>query len=192
MLLLISTLLVIVYTIVCVIKVHTHKDKLVNMTGMTVAMVLGMASSLTMGLIAGIEFQGNLSLSTIIAIHYSLMVGILVGRPINLLTLVEGMAAGVMGGMMGAMLGEMLPSGDFTLMLVLTDILFMVSVVSIIFLINAELKKTGEPVSFYPRTFPWIVTSVISAVIILTLATLETKPMLSDSNVQEEQHHHHE
>lgn len=195
MLLMISTLLVIFYTNICIMKVYNHKNKLVNMTGMTVVMVLVMASSLVIGLIAGITFKGDLTLSTIVAISFSLVVGVLVGRFISLLALVEGIAGGIMGGMMGAMLGEMLPSDNFKLMLVFTDVLFITSFLFIIILINSELKKNKdkeEPISFYPRTFPWVLTSVISAVIILTVAQLETKPGVSNSNVQEEPHQHHE
>ncbi len=191
MLLVISTLLVIIYTIICIINIYKHKDKLKNMTGMTVVMVLVMASGLVIGLIAGIALKGDLTLSTIIAMSLSIVVGIIAGRAINLLTLVEGTAAGLMGGMMGAMLGEMLPSDRYVLMLVFTDVLFMIGVLFIILLINSELKRVKESISFYPRTVSWIVTLVISTVIILTFAQLETKPVLNDSNVQEEHLHHH-
>lgn len=192
MLILISTLIVIIYTIICIVKVYNHKNKLVNMTGMTVVMVLGMASSLVMGLIAGIAFKGDLTLSTILVISFSLVVGALVGRFINLLALAEGIAGGVMGGMMGAMLGEMMPSDNFKLMLVFTDVLFITCFLFIIHMINSELKRVEDSVSRYSRTFPWIVTSVISVVIILTFSQLEAKPLLSNVNVQENQHHHHQ
>jgi hypothetical protein len=192
MLLIISTLLVIIYTTICITKVYNHKNHLVNMTGMTVVMVLVMSSSLVVGLITGIAVKGDLTLSTIIAISFSILVGILVGSFINLLTLVEGIAGGIMGGMMGAMLGVMLPLDNFKLMLVFTDVLFIISSLFIILIINSELKKNGESISFYPRSFPWIVTSLISAMIILTFAQLESKPALSKSIVQKEHHHHNE
>ena len=198
MLLFLSSLLVIFYTIIGIMKVYNYKNKLANMTGMTVVMVLVMVSSLLVGLINGIALKGDLTLSTIIAISYSLVVGCLVGSFINLLTLVEGIAGGIMGGMMGAMLGEMLPSDNFKIMLVFTDVLFIVSFLFIILLINSELKKNKESISFYPRTVPWIVTSIISAMIILTFAQLENKPVLMNMNmnmnmnVQEEHHHHQE
>jgi large-conductance mechanosensitive channel len=194
MLLQLSAFLVLIYTAISILKVYRHKNKLVNMTGMTIAMLLVMASSLVIGLIAGIAFKSDLTISTIIAVSFSIIVGALVGRIISLLALVEGIAGGVMGGMMGAMLGEMLPSDNFKLMLVFTDVLFIASFLFIIILINTELKKHNdkhEPITLYPRTFPWVLTTVISAVIILTFAQLETKPVLSKSNVQE-MHHNHE
>ncbi|WP_409300577.1 hypothetical protein [Peribacillus sp. SCS-155] len=192
LLLLVSTLMVIVHTIVCVVKVHIHKDKLKNMTGMTVAMLLGMASSLTIGLIAGIQFKGNLSLSTILCIIFSLIVGLLVGKSINLLVLVEGIGAGVMGGMMGAMLGEMLPQDNFTLMLVFMDILFIMSTLCIIILINAELKNAGNNISLLPRIYPWIITSIISVVILLAFTQLGSETMVSKKDGLQDHQHHHE
>lgn len=170
MLLIISTILVITYTSICIMKVYNHKNHLVNMTGMTVVMLLVMASSLVVGLIAGIAFKGDLTLSTIIAISFSIAVGILVGSFINLLTLVEGIAGGIMGGMMGAMLGVMLPPDNFKLMLVFTDVLFIISFLSIILIINSELKKNGESISFHPRSYPWIITLIFSTMILLTFA----------------------
>ena len=107
-----------------------------------------MASGLVIGLIAGIALKGDLTFSTIIAMSLSIVVGVIAGKAINLLTLVEGTAAGLMGGMMGAMLGEMLPSDRYTLMLAFTDVLFMISVLFIILLINSELKRVKESVFF--------------------------------------------
>ncbi len=178
MLLIISSILVMLFTTISIIKVNKHKSHLGNMTGMAVVMVLGMASSLLAGIIAGIVFRGDLTISTIIAVVFSLITGVIAGRLISLLALVEGIAGGVMGGMMGAMLGEMLPANNYILMLVFTDILFIASFLSIILLINSELKKikdNQEPIKIYPRTSPWILISVLSAVVIFTFAQLEAK-----------------
>ncbi|MCH6269249.1 hypothetical protein [Neobacillus citreus] len=190
MLLVASTVLVIFYTIIITMKLYQTRNQLSNMTAMTVVMVLVMASSLLAGLIAGIAVKGDLTLSTIAGISFSLIVGVIAGRVFSLHTLVEGIAAGIMGGMMGAMLGVMLPSDNYALMLVFTDVLFILSFLFIILLINSDLKKNQESISLYPRTFPWIVTSVISAMIILTFAQFENIPAAGSQNVQNEHHHH--
>ena len=185
MLLLIGTLLVLTYMSICIMKVYNPKNKLRNMTGMTIVMVLVMAISLVIGLVAGIAFKSDLTVSTIVAISFSLIVGAIVGTMINLLALVEGIADGMMG--------AMLPSDNYKLMLVVIDVLFIAIFLFIIMLINTELKKnkeTQDPITRYPRTFPWVLTTVFSAVIILTFAQLEAKPVLSKSIVQEVHHHH--
>lgn len=65
MLLTISTLLVLMYTGVSIVKIYHYRKNLGNMTGMTVAMILVMFSSLTVGLIAGIVFTNDLTPSPI-------------------------------------------------------------------------------------------------------------------------------
>ncbi|MGG0288825.1 hypothetical protein ABEY41_27885 [Peribacillus butanolivorans] len=190
MLLMISTLLVLIYTSACLLKVYRNRKILVNMTGMMVAMIMGMASSTAIGLISGVIFKGDLTLSTIVAMSFSIIVGILVGKPIGLLAMVEGIAAGIMGGMMGAMLGEMLPLNNFNLMLVFIDILFIISAMFIIHFINVELKKNQENLVSYPRSFPWIVISILSAIIIFTCAHLDTKSVDSYNQVDETHEHH--
>jgi uncharacterized membrane protein YozB (DUF420 family) len=86
------------------------------------------------------------------------------------------------------------PSDNFKLMLVFTDVLFIASVLLVIVLINTELKKNKDnhrTITFYPRTTPWILSSIISAVIILTFAHYDTKSMEPSSQVNEGQHQHH-
>ncbi|WP_245918028.1 hypothetical protein [Alteribacillus bidgolensis] len=155
---------------------------------MTMVMSLAMVSSLTIGLIAGIAYRGDLTLSTILAMSFGLIVGFLAGKPISLLTMVEGCAAGIMGGMMGAMLGDMLLN-NLPLMLVFMDILFVISVLFIIFYINAELKINNKSFGFYPRSYLWmIITSAFSIIIIFTFADLEMKPV--EDNQVDDLHHH--
>ncbi|WP_191567210.1 hypothetical protein [Metabacillus idriensis] len=191
MLLTISTLLVLIYTSVCLLKVYLNRKTLVNMTGMMAVMIIGMASSTALGLIAGIVFKGDLTLSTITAMSFALIIGFLAGKPISLLAMAEGIAAGIMGGMMGAMLGEMLPLNNFNLMLVFIDILFIISALFISHFINSELKKDQENSVSYPLSYPWIITSILSAIIIFTFAHLETKSVESNNQVDEIQEHHH-
>ncbi|WP_018393281.1 hypothetical protein [Bacillus sp. 37MA] len=191
MLLTISTLIVLLYTSVCVVKIHQVRKNLKNMTGMMIVMVLCMGSSLTIGLIVGIFYTSDLAHSTMIAMTFSLIVGYLAGKPINLLAIGEGMAGGIMGGMMGAMLGDMLPLGNYAAMLIYMDILFIVSILFIVAMMNVELKKDQENLTFKPRTYPWIITTIISVIILFTFTYMDTKSVEPSNQVNEGQHQHH-
>jgi uncharacterized membrane protein YfcA len=181
------------------VKVNKYKSNLNNMAGMTVVMVFSMTSSVLLGLIAGIQYQGNLTVSTIVAICLGMLIGILIGIRINILALVEGVASSMMGGMMGAMLGEMLPPNSYQLMLVFTDVLFIITTLFLIFLIHTEAKKSGKDIpGFTPRISKWIITSVVSTLIILVSAQLEEKTVLSKTNnveesnpIPDQNHDHH-
>jgi hypothetical protein len=189
MLLTISTLLVLMYTGVSIVKIYLYRKNLGNMTGMTVVMILAMFSSLTVGLIMGIVFANDLTLSTIIAMIFGMIAGTLAGKPLSPIVMLEGIGAGAMGGMMGAMLGVMLPLTNFNIMLLFMDILFIIGVLLINYVINIELNK-DKNVVVNVRYFPWVITSIISAIIIFTFAHLDT---ISESNIQvdENQHQHH-
>lgn len=186
MLLTISTLLVLMYTGVSIVKIYHYRKNLGNMTGMTIAMILVMFSSLTVGLIVGIAFTNDLTVSTIIAMIFGIIVGTLAGKPISHIVMLEGIGAGGMGGMMGAMLGDMLPLNNFNLMLLFMDLLFIISVLLINYVINLELYKDKNLV-FNVRYYPWVITSIISAIIIFAFAHLDT---ISETNNQVDENHH--
>lgn len=163
------------------------------MTGMTVVMVLGMVSSIALGLIAGIIFAGDLTISTIIAMVFGIIVGVLTGKSISDVVMLEGIGAGIMGGMMGAMTGDMLPPDGYYLMTVFMDVCFIASVLFISHIINQELKKANMPVSKY-RFYPWIITSIASVMIIFTFAHLDTnkeEPSNQVNSVNQQHHQHH-
>jgi hypothetical protein len=192
MLLMVSTLLALMYTGVCLMKVYLNRENLGNMTGMTVAMILGMISSLTVGLIVGIVFTNDLTLSTIIAVSFGIIVGVMAGKPISLIVMLEGIGAGVMGGMMGAMLGDMLPLNNNNLMLIFMDILFILSILLIIHVINIEINKDkNKNLVFNVRFYPWIITSIISVIILFTCAQLDTDSVEINNQVEENHEHHH-
>jgi hypothetical protein len=176
------------YTGVSIVKIYHYRKNLGNMTGMAVVMILVMFSSLTVGLITGIVFTNDLTLSTIIAMIFGIIVGSLAGKPISHIVMLEGIGAGGMGGMMGAMLGDMLPLNNFNLMLLFIDILFIISVLLINYVINIELYKDKNLV-FNVRYYPWIITSIISTIIICTFAHFDT---LSETNNQVVENHHHD
>ncbi|MGG3448304.1 hypothetical protein [Domibacillus aminovorans] len=172
-------------------KIHQIRNNLKNMTGMMIVMVLCMGSSLTIGIIVGIFYTSDLTHSTMIAMTFSLIVGYLAGKPINLLAIGEGMAGGIMGGMMGAMLGDMLPLGNYTAMLIYMDILFIVSILFIVTMMNTELKKDKENLTFKPRTYPWIITTIISAILIFAFSNMEADTIESHQDQKDQHEHHH-
>ncbi|MED4017529.1 hypothetical protein [Sutcliffiella cohnii] len=73
-------------------------------------MSISMSMGLTVGLLFGIIFQGNLFMSTLIAIVVGGVIALIVSFAFGTLTTVEGLMASLMGAMMGAMLGEMIPT----------------------------------------------------------------------------------
>lgn len=74
------------------------------MAGMMISMSLGMIGGLTVGVILGILFSGDLFTSTILAMLFGLITGFLAGLPIGFMPVIDGTMTGIMGGMMGAMI----------------------------------------------------------------------------------------
>jgi hypothetical protein len=196
MLLIISILIVLGYTTCLICNIYINNDKLTGMTGMIIVMSLGMVSSLVIGLISGIIYKDNLTLSTILAVTLSLIVGYFLGKRLGLFVTIEGMAASLMGSMMGAMLGEMLPSGNYTIMLAFMDALYIIVVSLIFLLIRNILRKNSDKAPTFLHSYTSIFMMVISIVIVL-IATFydgsHVKKEINDrpveSNLYEHDHH---
>ncbi|GAB6992387.1 hypothetical protein [Paenibacillus pini] len=139
MLLNISGIIVIIYTALCIVFVHQYRLLLVNMTGNVVAMTVGLISNLTIGVILGMIWRDNLVLSTGVSIAFCFMIGYLIGRPIHMLAVVEGIGGGIMGGVHGAMLGEMIPVAKWDAMLFIMDALFIAITALVIYIIHAQI-----------------------------------------------------
>lgn len=95
-------------TFISIFLSHHYKSRLTGMAGMIIAMFAGMNIGLTSGVFLGTLYQGNLYLSTMIAVSIGAVSGAACGMSLGILSSIEGFMAGLMGGMMGAMLGEML------------------------------------------------------------------------------------
>ena len=95
-------------SLVSMILTHHYKSRLTGMTGMIIAMFAGMNIGLTSGVFLGTLYQGNLYLSTMIAVLIGAACGAACGMNLGTLSSIEGFMSGLMGGMMGAMLGEMI------------------------------------------------------------------------------------
>ncbi|WP_047154623.1 hypothetical protein [Aneurinibacillus tyrosinisolvens] len=138
MLLSISVLIVVLFTIYYGTKVYLNKQHVSPMTGKSITMAMGMVSSLMVGLFSAIPLQGQLAVSTVLAILISMLIAYFIGRPFGSLAVVEALAASLMGSMMGAMLGEMLPANHTALFIISMDVIYLFSVSSIMRLIYKE------------------------------------------------------
>jgi uncharacterized cupredoxin-like copper-binding protein len=84
------------------------KEQLHSMSYMMISMYTGMSFGLTLGVMFGSLYQGDLFYSTLLSMGIGGIAGLLIGIIHSPLSSIEGLMAGLMGGMMGAMLGEMI------------------------------------------------------------------------------------
>jgi hypothetical protein len=85
------------------------KDRMAGMSAMIISMFIGMNIGLTSGILLGTINQGDLFLSTLLAMLTGTASGTALGFIFGPSSSIEGFMSGLMGGMMGAMLGEMVP-----------------------------------------------------------------------------------
>ncbi|MEK4436123.1 cupredoxin domain-containing protein [Paenibacillus sp. FSL K6-2862] len=142
---LLSILMVLGLSGIIVLNTYRRKERITGMSGMMIAMSIGMMSSIALGFQLGIVFDHDLAIPSIIAILFGLGVGYLTGKPISVLASLDGMLAGIMGGMMGAMLGSML--GFTYIMVLFIDIVFIFIFFVVLQLTSSESverKKTNK------------------------------------------------
>ncbi|MBM6384929.1 MAG: cupredoxin domain-containing protein [Paenibacillus sp.] len=142
---LLSILMVLGLSGIIVLNTYKRKERITGMSGMMIAMSIGMMSSIALGFQLGIVFDHDLAIPSIIAILFGLGVGYLTGKPISVLASLDGMLAGIMGGMMGAMLGSML--GFTYIMVLFIDIVFIFIFFVVLQLTSSESverKKTNK------------------------------------------------
>jgi heme/copper-type cytochrome/quinol oxidase subunit 2 len=95
---------------------HRNKNKLANLSGLVVVLVLTMMSGLLAGYISGIlsgELFFPVGLSTLIGF----ILGFIAGQPVGILAILTGSATGVLSGIMGALLGAILQFDNPTIIL---------------------------------------------------------------------------
>jgi len=151
---------------------NMNKGNFEKMIGMTVVMVFVTLSSVTIGIILGIHYAHDLTLATIVSIVYGIILGYFAGKSVNQLAIMEGLGAGVMGGMMGAMLGNMIPS-NFNLMVIFMTVLFIIIITYFAHLITLEANKDNENVVMQSRPYKWIISGILSTLIIISVVGLE-------------------
>ncbi|MGC9933824.1 hypothetical protein [Priestia aryabhattai] len=164
MLITISTLVVICYTVYFVIKVHPKKQLVNQMFGKSISMALGMVSSLTIGVLIASLLHGQLAISTILAVVVSAVVAYFISTLFGFLAVIESLAASLMGSTMGAMLAEMLPTSDISFLLIFMDVIYLTSIIATVEFIHKKLIEK--------ETTPVRVTKPYSFVLMLTLSFL--------------------
>jgi heme/copper-type cytochrome/quinol oxidase subunit 2 len=95
---------------------HRNKNKLTNLSGLVVVIVLTMMSGLLAGYISGI-LSGELFFPVGLGTLIGFILGFIAGQPIGILAILTGSATGVMSGIMGALLGAILQFDNPTIIL---------------------------------------------------------------------------
>ncbi|MDX8345198.1 cupredoxin domain-containing protein [Rossellomorea sp. YZS02] len=91
-------------------------------------MYTGMSIGLTLGVMFGALYKGDLFYSTLLSIGIGSAAGLLIGLIHSPLSSIEGLMAGLMGGMMGAMLGEMISPNESIVILKVLSVLSLSSI----------------------------------------------------------------
>lgn len=188
MLLIISSLIVILYTFIYGIIAYQNK-KLINPgTGKCISMTLGMVSSLTIGLFFAISLQGKLAESTVLSILLCSLLTFFISRPFGSLVVIEALASGLMGSMMGAMLGEMLPENQIFIMIIAMDVIYFLFIFSIIMVINKEKMQNKVEIPRTRSTNSVLITLLIPLLFVGVAAFLNGNHSESKSDMNSHQH----
>ncbi|MDQ0272678.1 hypothetical protein [Cytobacillus purgationiresistens] len=189
MLLFITFLMVLSYSIYFFISTRAKNNAVKKTFSKCIPMVLGMTGSLTIGLVVALWIP-QMGLSTIIAILMSAAIATLIGRPFGINGMVEAQSASLMGAMMGAMLGIMLAPSEITLMIIAMDIIYLLSVFSMMLLISKELKVKNVLKS---KSAPFYLSFLLSISIICTIGILQTNNPNDQIEIDEPttEHQHH-
>ncbi|MEH6995716.1 cupredoxin domain-containing protein [Neobacillus drentensis] len=99
-----------------IFHLHRNKNKLANLSGLIVVMVLTMMSGLLAGYISGI-LSGELFFPVGLGMLMGFILGFIAGQPIGILAILTGSATGVVSGIMGALLGAILQFDNPTIIL---------------------------------------------------------------------------
>lgn len=136
--LVISALMIVTYTIYFCMYTMTKKQNVSPSSGKCISMSLGMVSSTMIGLIFALSLRGELAYSTVLSIVISCIIAYFIGKWFGISGIIEAMAASFMGSMMGAMLGVMIPVDRQTFMMIAMDLMYLVTITSVLFMINKE------------------------------------------------------
>lgn len=188
MLLVISSIIVILYTFVCGIIVNQNNRHINSGTGKCISMALGMVSSLTIGLFFAIMLQGKLAESTVLAILLCSFLTFFISRPFGSLVVIEALASSLMGSMMGAMLGEMLPENQIFIMTIAMDVIFFLFIFSIIMVINKEKIQNKAEISHTHRAKPFLITLIVPLLLVGVAAFLNGSHSEMNRDMNSHQH----
>ena len=109
-------------------------------------MMVGMTSSVAIGLMKTVLFSKMLAVSTILSFILNAVVPIFIGKGFGLRGILEAQATCLMGSMMGTMLGVMLSANEMTMMVVAMDLIYLGSLYSMMLLLNKDSNITIQSV----------------------------------------------
>jgi uncharacterized membrane protein len=143
MLVLFSLLLTVAYIIYYCFFIAPKKHLVSAAIGKCISMALGMVSSTMIGILVAFLLPGELVYSTVISIFISAVFAYCIGSFFGITGIIESLSASFMGAMMGAMLGDMTPDNRQVFIMIAMDIIYVLSVISLMFLIKRqEIKGT--------------------------------------------------
>ncbi|SMQ86826.1 hypothetical protein SAMN05444673_6882 [Bacillus sp. OV166] len=189
MLLFISSILIVAYTIYFCIHTAAKKQCISSTTGMCISMSLGMVSSTMIGLLLALLLPGELAYSTVLSIGVSCVVAYFIGEIFGLSGIIEAMATSLMGAMMGAMLGEMMPENRKVFMIIAMDIIYLFSVMSLMLMVNKEAVKENRMKG--TKVALLLLSLVLSLSVIGIVATVESSAQDVNESSQINHEHHH-
>lgn len=188
--LVISTFMIIAYTIYFHLFTKSKKQQVCPSLGKCISMSLGMVSSTLLGLIFAQFMPGELAYSTFLAILVSMIIAYFIGKCFGVSGIIEAMAASFMGAMMGTMLGDMIPEKDLTFMMIALDLIYLGTVVTFMFMINKEHGKENRVKGI--TTAPLFLSLILFLSMIGFVATIEggTQGINKNPEMMVEHHHH--
>ena len=171
MLLFMSSIMIIAYTVYFCIHIAAKKQYVSAISGKCISMSLGMVSSTIIGLILALLLPGELAYSTVLSIVVSCIVAFFIGSHFGSSGIIEAMVASFMGAMMGAMLGDMMPENREVFIIIAMDIMYLISVMSLMLMVNKETVKENHMKG--TKVTPFLLSLVLSLSVIGLAATLE-------------------
>lgn len=169
MLLMMNILLIAGYSVYFSFTTREKREEASGAASKCIPMLLGMTSSLTIGLVIALLMPDKLAISTIASIILSAGAAYLVGRNYGINGLVEAQASSLMGAMMGAMLGVMLSSDEGTIMVLAMDVIYLAS------LYGARVWQAKENQALLNQKLtPLFITMCVSFLLVAAAGFLET------------------
>jgi hypothetical protein len=137
-----SLLIVLTFSIYFYVSTKSADHDRLKSLGKCVPMVLGMTSSVTVGLVMGIWIPSLLAIATIFSIIISSCLSFFFVKRFGQNGIIEAQASSFMGAMMGAMLGVMLTTPlEIVIMLIASQLFFIISTTVMIVLLNKDTTK---------------------------------------------------
>ena len=190
MLVLISSAMIVVYTIFFSIHIASKKQCVSPSTGKCISMASGMVSSTMIGLILALLMPGELAYSTVLSIIVSGVFTFFIGKHFGASGIIEALSSSFMGAMMGAMLGDMTPENRQTFIIVAMDIIYLLSIISLMFMVNKEVVKQNAMIK--NKLTPLLLSLVVSISVLGIVVTMETRPHVKVDVPEMNMNHQHQ